>query len=309
MSRFYDVLREAGRLVQDEPADQPGPSRPAASTLTPDHQEPPPSGPLPVPPSVDRRLPTAGPQNAAAQAQSAPAPPLPKAVSRAAGSPLQFKPTDKLLPNAAKLVIKEQYRRLRTKILQLQGDADFRILMVTSAGPQEGKTVTSLNLGISFAMLPNFKVLVVDADVRRGTLSEYLGIREAAGLSNVIDGSARLEDVIVRYPETSLEFLLRGTSEIAPAELFHSRNTSAHFQRLRESYDLVIVDTPPINVIAETQLIAANCDAALLVARAFETTRKSLEKATRDLSSVRVIGTVLNGGTRAQVYRGYEGYY
>ena len=214
-----------------------------------------------------------------------------------------------LIPEAADPVIVEHYRRLRTKILQQQQNKPFRTLVVTSPGPQEGKTVTVLNLGLSFAMLPDCKVLVVDGDLRRGSLGKWAGTGDRAGLSNLMDGSAALQDVVLKCDELPVYFMTRGTSRVSPAELLQSPQSKSQFRRMGEQFHLVLVDSPPVNLITDTQLLAANCDAVLLIARAFSTNRKSLEKAVQDLQAYRVIGTVLNGGLRAQTYRRYHGYY
>ena len=205
----------------------------------------------------------------------------------------------RLIPNAAEPAISDHYRRLRTKIMQQQEQKSFRSLVVTSANPQEGKTVTVLNLALSFAMLPNFKVLVVDGDLRTGTLGGSLGVRDHLGLSDLINGSAVLEDVLLRSTEIPMHFMVRGMSRVSDID---ASGLDIHFQRMTELYDMVLVDTPPVNLIADAQLFAASCDAVLLVARAFSTTRKTLERAVQDLKRFRVIGTVLNGGS-GQPYR------
>jgi capsular exopolysaccharide synthesis family protein len=159
-------------------------------------------------------------------------------------------------------------------------------------------------------MLPDFKVLVVDGDMRRGTIGKLLGADDHPGLSNMMEGKAELHDVVVQCRDLPIHFLLRGNSALPAAELLHSTDhLSGVFQRMTEEFDLVLVDSPPVNLITDAQLLAQNCDAVLLVARAFSTTRKSLEQAVRDLQNARIIGTVLNGGTRAQLYRRYHGYY
>jgi Mrp family chromosome partitioning ATPase len=78
---------------------------------------------------------------------------------------------------------------------------------------------------------------------------------------------------------------------------------------MTEEFDLVLVDSPPVNLITDAQLLAGKCDAVLLIARAFSTTRTALEQAARELNAFRIIGTVLNGGTRPNLYRRYSGYY
>lgn len=218
---------------------------------------------------------------------------------------LAIDPKARLIPHARDPVVAEHYRKLRTKIIQQQEKQPFRSLVVTSANPQEGKTVTVLNLALSFATLPSFKVLVVDGDMRRGTLGQWLGVDDShVGLSNLIDGSAQLDDVLLKSGEVPMHFIVRGNSRVPD---LHSSQLTSHFQRLSEQFDLVLVDTPPVNLIADVQLLAESCDAVLLVARAFVTARKALEKAVQDLSPFRLIGTVLNAGA-GQSYE-YSKYY
>jgi capsular exopolysaccharide synthesis family protein len=220
-----------------------------------------------------------------------------------------FDPGARLIPEAVDSVVVEHYRRLRTKILQQHAVKPFQILMVSSPSPQEGKTVTVLNLGLSFAMLPNFKVLVVDGDLRKGTIGKWLGADNYPGLSNVLESAANLEEVAIKCSNVSMHVVTRGNSKTSPAELLHSPRLNAEFRRMTEHFDLVLVDSPPVTLITDAQLLAGSCDAVLLIARAFKTRRKSLEQASQDLSAFRVIGTVLNGGTSTQLDRAYGGYY
>jgi len=214
-------------------------------------------------------------------------------------------PKARLIPHALDAVVGEYYRKLRTKILQQQAEKSFQSLVITSAGPQEGKTVTVLNLGLSFATLPSFKVLVVDGDQRKGTLGSWLGVdSQTPGLSNIIDGSRQLDEVTLHAEGIPMDFIVRGNSQNTDLDATHLRG---QFQRLSELYDLVLVDSAPVNLLADVQLLAAACDAVLLVARAFSTTQKAFEKAVHDLSRFRIIGTVLNGGS-AQAYQ-YRGKY
>lgn len=213
-----------------------------------------------------------------------------------------------LLPRAVDSAVLEHYRRLRTKIIQQQAIRPFRSMIVTSPNPQEGKTITSINLGLIFAMLPSFKVLVVDGDLRRGSFSKCLGLDGQPGFSNLIDHSAKLDDLILKCDDFPMNFMLRGNSQTPAAELLEPAQLRAHFQRMTEHFDLVLVDSPPLNVVTDTQLLAASCDTVLLVARAFSTTRKSLEKAAADIQPFRVIGTVLNGA-KPHGLRRYRSYY
>lgn len=217
-------------------------------------------------------------------------------------------PKAPLLSRAIEPYVLEYYRRLRTKIIQHQAVKPFRSLIVTSPNPQEGKTVTTLNLGLIFAMLPNFEVLIVDGDLRRGSLSKWLGADSRPGLGNLIDGSANIGDVILKSDKLPVRFMVRGNSKTSAAELLHSPQLGKQMRSITEHFPLVLVDSPPVNMITDTQLLAASCDAVMLVARAFVTTRKSLEKTAADLQTFRVIGTVLNGSAPLGPRR-YRGYY
>jgi len=211
----------------------------------------------------------------------------------------------RLIPHSLDPTLVEHYRRLRTKIIQEREVQDFRSLVVTSALPQEGKSVTVMNLALSFSMLPDFRVLIVDGDMRRGTLGTWLGVEnDLPGLSNLIDGSARVDDVIRHADNVPMHFVLSGNSQTAD---LHSAQLKTHFQEMTARYDLVLVDSPPVNLISDVQLIAGSCDAVLVVARAFTTTRPSLQKALQDLSPFRVLGTVLNAGEEGDSK--YYGYY
>jgi protein-tyrosine kinase len=212
----------------------------------------------------------------------------------------------RLIPHTTDQAVVEHYRMLRTKILQEREKKFFRSLVVTSASPQEGKTVTVLNLALSFAALPSFRVLVIDGDIRKGSLGDWLGIdRERPGLSNLIEGSARLDQVLLKSEELSFHVIPRGNAQICDLQPSHF---DEYFRQLAEQYDLVLVDTPPVNLITDVQIMAASCDAVLLIARAFSTTSKSLEEAVDKLQSFRLIGTVLNAGTPRKS-RKYQGYY
>lgn len=214
----------------------------------------------------------------------------------------------RVIPNCADPVVVEHYRRLRTKLVQQYATKPFRSLVIASPGPQEGKTVTAMNLALSFAMLPSFRVLVIDGDVRRGTFGKWLGVTDRQGFGDLIEGSATIHDAVFKCDSLPIHCILAGTSRTPPAELLHSPQLTATIRTLTGLFDLVIVDSPPINMVTDVQMLAGSCDAVLLVARAFSTRRKALEKAVQDLQPFRVIGTVLNGGARTQPYGGY-GYY
>lgn len=216
----------------------------------------------------------------------------------------------RLLPYAMDHVVVEHYRRLRTKILQIRESKPFRSLMVASGSPQEGKTLTVLNLAWSFALLASFRVLVVDGDLRKGTMGEWLGAEpDQPGFSNLMDGSVDLAGAVLKSEGIPFEFMVRGNSPSPPAELLNSPGLHDQLAAAAARFDLVLVDSPPANLLADAHLLAASCDAVLLVARAFATNAKSFDRVVQELDPSKVIGAVLNAGNVPRSHRYGYGYY
>jgi capsular exopolysaccharide synthesis family protein len=313
MSRFVETLKEASRLRQLQ------------SELSPDNKT---GGQgtteLNAVPSSTVNAPPKPPQPLEVLAQQAPVPfvtpsqpqsgvagiPGIAEVNGFSGKSIKISVDRKvpIIPHTLDNSIVEQYRRLRTKIQQQHATKPIRSVLIASPGPGDGKTVTAINLALSFAMLSNTRVLVIDGDLRKGTVGKWLGLTNQAGFSNVIEGSARLEDVIIKSEELSLHFMLSGTSNRSSAELLNSPVLPETMRQLTEHFDLVVVDSPPVNLIADAQMLAGSCDGVLLVARAFRTTSKAFQKMLDDLLPFRIIGTILNGGMQARGYRGYYKY-
>jgi len=300
MSRFYDALREAGRFRQGETGqtedlnwEVKGASETPASASQP-HENGTSTAVL-----TDEAW-GGGPETE----------PLRNSTSDSVHCPMTGAFNRKaLIRNAVDPLVVEHYRRLRTKLIQCHSKQPFRSLVVTSPLPEEGKTVTVLNLALSFAMLPSFKVLVVDGDLRRGSLGNWLGVGERPGLSNLLEGSASLADVVLQSDTIPINFIGAGTSKTSAGELLQSGQLSRHFKKMTEQFALVLIDSPPVNLITDAQLLATSSDAVLLVTRAFSTTRRSLERAVHDLQPFRLLGTILNGGPRTTLYGRYQRYY
>src|SRR5262249_33478728 len=128
------------------------------------------------------------------------------------------------------------------------------------------------------------------------------------GLSNLIDGTAQMDDVVLKSDQLPFHFMLHGTSEKPAAELLTSPGLNQSIRQLSQHFDLVLIDSPPVNLMADAQTLAGSCDGILLVARAFSTTNKAFEKALTDLAPFRIVGTILNGGMRSERRQYYYNY-
>jgi len=223
------------------------------------------------------------------------------APSAGAGPRWSRKPafTDRLIVGREPLgPVAEAYRSLRTNITYSRADAAPRTLVFTSATPGDGKSTTALNLALTLGQ-QELRCLLIDADLRRGVLHRVLGLAGEPGLSNVLLGKAQLSDALRRVDlgaGGSLDLLPCGFSPPNPAELLGSSRMRDLLKKLEESYDMVILDAPPLNLVTDAALLGRNAEGVVLVARAGFSERGALSYAIEQLAAVRAptLGLVLN---------------
>jgi capsular exopolysaccharide synthesis family protein len=183
-------------------------------------------------------------------------------------------------------VMAEEYRSIRTGILARWQQKRNLIHTITSATPQEGKTLTSLNLGFSFAELRNRRTIVIEADLRLPQFGKLLGLPETPGLVGVLEDGAELEKALLRVGPNGLDVLAAGRRVNDQAvQLLSGATMAALLKRLKEQYDHVIVDTPPVVELADAGILGALSDDVLLIARLQRTPRALIEQAARTLTS------------------------
>lgn len=208
--------------------------------------------------------------------------------------------------------IAEAYRGLRTNITFARLDNPPKTLVFTSAMPGDGKSTTSSNLAITLAQQGQ-RVLLVDADMRKGVLHEVFNQRRNPGLSNLIMGSVELSEAVRTIPVglVTVDFLPTGTFPPNPAELLGSEIMRKLLKRLESTYDMIILDSPPLNVVTDAALLGTKSDGVVVITRADKTTVTELEYAMLQLMNVRapVLGIVLNDiDVKAAQRYGYGSY-
>ncbi|MCF3130198.1 polysaccharide biosynthesis tyrosine autokinase [Streptomyces olivochromogenes] len=188
----------------------------------------------------------------------------------------------------------EAFRKLRTNLQFSQVDDPPRIIVVTSSVPGEGKTNTAVNLALSLAEA-GVSTCLVDADLRRPCVAGTFGLVRDAGLTTVLIGRARIEDVM-QQAEGRLSVLASGAVPPNPTELLASARMGEVLCELADTYEVVIVDTAPLLPVADTVGLASLAQGALLVVRAAKTSRDQVRTAAESLNrvGVRVLGTVFN---------------
>jgi protein-tyrosine kinase len=188
----------------------------------------------------------------------------------------------------------EAYRSLRTRLVKRQTEQGTRSMVITSAEQGEGKTLTSLNLGLCYANIQNWPVLLVDADLRTRGLSRLIGDPDSPGLGQVLESGCPYESGILATSTPNLYVLPAGEASTPPPELFASLRWKEFVGWCGESFKLMIIDAPPVLDLADFELITAQCESVLLIVRARKTHRESLNKIKGQLDPKKLVGVVVN---------------
>jgi len=198
----------------------------------------------------------------------------------------------------------ESYRTLRTRLAKQQTKSGVRSLVVSSAGPEEGKTLTTFNLALCYANIQNWPVLAVDADLRKGGLSRLFGHPDSPGLAGILEGLCDPRAAVLRTDVSSLSILPAGETKISPPELFAGARWREFIGWASETFRLVIVDSPPALNLADWELILASCESALLIVRNRKTSREALTNMLAQVDSKKLAGVVFNAaeGARHRYY-------
>ncbi len=191
----------------------------------------------------------------------------------------------------------EAIRNLRTSVLLSNVDNPPKIIMSTSSVPGEGKTTQSLALAQNLSGLGK-KVLLVEGDIRRRTFAEYFDIKGKQGLLAVLSGEARLEDVVIYNEDLKADVLIGEKSAVNAADVFSSDRFHAFLDKLRDTYDYVIIDTPPVLAVPDARVIGQSVDAVLYTVKWDSTTRRQVAEG---LKSLRSVGAAVTGLVLAQI--------
>lgn len=208
-------------------------------------------------------------------------------------------------------VTSEAYRMLRTNLFYALIDDPPKVVVVTSSNPREGKSTTCANLGVVLANAGK-NVLIVDCDLRNPVEHKLFGIESSSGLLDVLSGARRLE-AVWSEPVSGLKVVPAGHTPPNPSEVLSSRRFTEFLDRVRQEFDYVLLDTPPVCLVSDSAILAKNGDGVLLVLDAQETSKRTLRRAMHILEGVgaNVIGTVMNKTkvSKEDKYGYVSGYY
>lgn len=213
-----------------------------------------------------------------------------------------------ILGNTSSFQVQEAYKALRTNIRFSSSGKKF---CITSGLAGEGKSITALNVAISFAEAGQ-KVLLIDADLRRPSMARLLVENGAPGLSNVLAGLCNEEKAIHKNQIPNLDVLFSGEIPPNPSELLSNENMPALLERLEKTYDYIFIDTPPVNIVTDACIVGSLMDGVLFVIRQNQSDRESVRRGVNQLeiAGVKLLGFIFNGADskRGKGYRRYNYY-
>lgn len=185
----------------------------------------------------------------------------------------------------------EEYRQLRANLRFLQPGEDHKLFVVTSSVPGEGKTTTSANIAVSLAAA-GMHVGLVEADLRRPTLPDTLDLSDALGLTDVLAGEATIDECLQEWGPDGLEVMVAGDAAPNPSELLESARAGEVFRELRDRFDVLIVDSPPLTAVSDSAVLARQFGGAVLVVGSRRVRVRELQRA---VDLLRGVGATIEG--------------
>lgn len=203
-----------------------------------------------------------------------------------------------ILNKNSSFLVQEAYKTLRTNVRFFLNGKGCKKLCVTSGAAGEGKSITLINLAISFAEAGN-KVLLIDCDLRRPAMARLLVEKATPGLSGVLAGMEDLEEAIRKDLYPNLDILFSGEVPPNPSELLGSDKMQSLIEEMSKHYDYILVDTPPVNVVSDACVVANLLDGVLLLVRKDRSRKDDVKRSVDSLrlTGAKILGFVLNGVT------------
>ena len=203
----------------------------------------------------------------------------------------------------------EEFRTLRTRLNYIQNQSAVHSVVVTSPSPAEGKSFAAANLALAQAQLSGNMVLLADFDFRRPIVHNLFNIERGPGLTDYLQGKIPLHQAMRRVQGTNLCIMPAGEAVINPLELLNLREVKQMIEDLPSVFNWVILDSPPLLFAADANLLSTLSHGTILVVRIGHTTIDSITRATQSLSQDNVIGIVVNGARRGELYSKYTYYH
>ena len=240
-------------------------------------------------------------------------PPLPvergAAIIEAVGDLTRLPSAEKLMLNGGESIPVEQYRRLAARLLMAQAERGARVVMVTSAFPGEGKTLTATNLALTLSESYKRKVLLIDADLRRPWVHQIFQVPNVSGLNDGLRDSGERKIPLLSFTE-NLSILTAGRPEPDPMSVLSGDRMRRVLEEAGDRFEWVIIDTPPVALLTDAHLLSSLVHAVVLVVQSGKTPLQAIKTAVEAVGRERILGVVLNrvedAAQSAYSYYGYR---
>jgi len=203
----------------------------------------------------------------------------------------------------------EEFRTLRTRLNHLQSLQPIHTVVVTSPSPAEGKSMGAVNLALAESHLEGNNTILCDFDFRRPIVHNLFQVDRSPGITDYLLGKATIEQIVKKVAGTNLSILPAGEAVINPLELLNLDKVRVLLSNLQKQYNWVILDTPPLLFAADATLLSTMADGTILVVRLGVTTVDSITRAIQSLCENNVLGTIVNGARRGELYSKYTYYH
>jgi protein-tyrosine kinase len=212
----------------------------------------------------------------------------------------------------------EQFRSLRSRMQEFRDASHLKSILISSGLPQEGKSFIAANLAISFARHKSSRVLLIDGDMRRSTLHQFLGAPQKPGLTEFLAGKATLNEILQRTGSApdgvplptslaSITFIAGGGDSDKSADLAGNRRFDELMAAVSPQFDWIVVDSSPVTLVSDAASLARACDGVLLIARGGVTKFEVAQRALVELKAAKLLGVVLNAVDKTPLSKGYYG--
>jgi capsular exopolysaccharide synthesis family protein len=203
----------------------------------------------------------------------------------------------------------EEFRTLRTRLNHMQSLQPIHSVVITSPSPAEGKSLSAINLALAQSHLAGNTTLLADFDFRRPIIHTMFGIDRSPGITDYLMGKAALHQIIKRISGTTLYVMPAGEAVINPLELLNLGEVKVLIDRLPSIFNWIIFDSPPLLFAADANLLSTLCHGTLLIVRIGQTTIDSVTRAMQSLCNNNVLGIIVNGARRGELYSKYTYYH
>lgn len=214
-------------------------------------------------------------------------------------------------PNSVPFSVVEAYKNIRVQLTNILEKCGGKAIAISSPNASEGKSTTAINIAITLSQL-NKKVVLIDTDIRRGTIHKKLKFENEAGCMDILSGRASFEQVVKHY-NSYLDIITSGQIYSNTSELFDSNEFDSLLDKLNKEYDYILIDTPPVNLVSDALVISKKCDGLIYVIRSKVTTYEALRKAVSSTEklNVNLLGVIINAvdSNNSSYKYGKGGYY